>query len=1337
MGSRSVPPCPRSERRGLRGLPYLLLSTFLLLLLLLSASAPLPAVHATPRPALASDASHLSASGAPNPLARAGHPWSPAIGRPPPGSTHGSSDAPHTGAPGWSALCNPCSPGAVVAGAMAYDPVDGYVVLFGGYNATAGAFSGTTWMYHAGAWTVLCTLCGPAPRSYASMTFDAADGVIVLFGGFNGAPLGDTWTFRGGSWTQRCSPCAPPARSAASLAYDAGDGLTVLFGGCGATCPLGDAWSYRGGTWSALCGGSCPVPARQNASMAYDPADREVVLFGGSSSGGDLSDGWTFRGGSWSALCVHCAPPARHGGSMAYDTSDGYLLLFGGYNASTSAYLFDTWEFLDGSFVSLTLAASPPARELGSVADDVSDGALLLFSGTNGAALSDAWGFHYGLSAAAPVPTPASVDVGQTVSFDSVVSGGSAPYAYTWSGLPTGCSSSNADPLSCTPTGITTNTTFPVRVFVSDTSGTVVESPRLNLTVHADPVEGGILPSPASGGADDGQNISFSAQVSGGSGGYSFAWSGLPTGCAGSNSKVVRCVPSGVAVNATFSVSVVATDSNGGSATSPLLSYLVDSLPTVATPWASAASVEVGSAVTFQSATWNGSGGYHWTWMGLPSGCTSSNAPVLACRPSGVPLNNTFPVQAAVRDTNGVWVVSSSFSLFVVAGPSVSVPRATPALIDLGQTVNLSVVAGGGVGNYVFQWLNLPSGCASADAPTISCRPTGVLTNSTYLISVNVTDGNGRYVVSGPLFLQVDADPFISSFSASAVALDAGQNTTFSVSVTGGAGGYGFTWAGLPTGCVGVNSVRLVCEPSPTLSVNSTFVVRVRATDSTGFVLTSGPLTLQVDIAPRLSAIWASPRSLDAGQNLSLLENVTGGSGGYILSWWGLPSGCGSADVLRIVCHPSGVSVNATDRVWATVRDSNGLLVQGPLVTVTVEAWPSVATPTASVSPQEVGGPLVISTEATLGSGSYAFHWSGLPAGCSAAVGPVVDCTPTQALQGMVEVYVVDGYGAVSASASVNLSIVQDPSIVSFFSSSAPTTVGNNISLTVVTAGGIAPFHYSFSGLPSGCESSDAARISCVPLATGTFDVEVVVTDAHGFTASSSLSLQVLHRPAAVGIFGLSGPYGYLLLGGVVAGIGVGLFVAIPMLRHRRPEEEAPEEREVTGGEEGGTESSEVELPVEEVSEGAELAPAQQSRPEELQAPSDDEFPTSSAVPSSTGVPLFPLALSTEAGLEPSGEPPAPPLEGPAAFGAAEVPVSLLPRPSVVEAPPEEEAAVSTGRPDAGAQERARAPPGVRHCPLCGSPLSEQSVCRSCELDWSKLQIEGRTDTLKRKRPRP
>ncbi|EQD62401.1 secreted protein, partial [mine drainage metagenome] len=80
----------------------------------------------------------------------------------------------------------------------------------------------------------------------------------------------------------------------------------------------------------------------------------------------------------------------------------------------------------------------------------------------------------------------------------------------------------------------------------------------------------------------------------------------------------------------------------------------------------------------------------------------------------------------------------------------------------------------------------------------------------------------------------------------------------------------------------------------------------------------------------------------------------------------------------------------------------------------------------------------------------------------------------------------------------------------------APSYVGVGANVTVRTqeGGGTGSYHYVYAGLPPGCASQNRSTFSCTPSASGTYRVEVTVTDATGAVANGSAYLWV--RPSSL-----------------------------------------------------------------------------------------------------------------------------------------------------------------------------------------------------------------------------
>ena len=292
------------------------------------------------------------------------------------------------------------SPPSRYGGSMTYDARDGYVLLFGGGGVTQG-FLRDTWKYAKGTWTKLREVTSPPARAYGVMAYDAHDGYVVLFGGQgrNLSYLGDTWKFVGGSWSQLATSPSPSPRDLSEMSYDSADGYVVLFGGYGTIKKhpaLGDTWKFSAGNWTNITPATSPSP-RYWATMTDDQKDGYVVLFGGDTSPGiSVKDTWEFAGDAWTNLNLSHSPSARMAAAATYDAKDGYVVLFGG--ATLTKQFNDTWKFFHGRWTNITSTPSPSVRYASGMGFDAKLGYVVLFGGTgNHTVYGDTWKYLGGV----------------------------------------------------------------------------------------------------------------------------------------------------------------------------------------------------------------------------------------------------------------------------------------------------------------------------------------------------------------------------------------------------------------------------------------------------------------------------------------------------------------------------------------------------------------------------------------------------------------------------------------------------------------------------------------------------------------------------------------------------------------------------------------------------------------------------------------------------------------------------------------------------------------------------------------------------------------------------
>ncbi|MBK8979418.1 MAG: hypothetical protein IPM29_26260 [Planctomycetes bacterium] len=220
--------------------------------------------------------------------------------------------------------------------AMTFDSARGEVVMFGGEDTSGSSvLTDQTWTWDGTDWTLRQPAHAPSPRHVASLAFDPVRGEVVLYGGWDvSGALGDTWVWDGTDWTRRQPAHSPGPQSAHDLVFDPDRGRVLLL--AGALLATASAWEWDGADWTRVPL-TAPAVSTTEGAMAFDPVRRGVLFLGGLNAFGWVQPGtWflTATAATAAAFGNGCAgsagvPLLRGSGSPGIGAAFGFELLDG------------------------------------------------------------------------------------------------------------------------------------------------------------------------------------------------------------------------------------------------------------------------------------------------------------------------------------------------------------------------------------------------------------------------------------------------------------------------------------------------------------------------------------------------------------------------------------------------------------------------------------------------------------------------------------------------------------------------------------------------------------------------------------------------------------------------------------------------------------------------------------------------------------------------------------------------------------------------------------------------------------------------------------------------
>ncbi|MFB9075865.1 T9SS type A sorting domain-containing protein [Flavobacterium procerum] len=442
---------------------------------------------------------------------------------------------------------------------------------------------------------------------------------------------------------------------------------------------------------------------------------------------------------------------------------------------------------------------------------------------------------------------------------------------------------------------------------------------------------------------------------------------------------------------------------------------------------------------------------------------------------------------------------TQSFTITQPATPITPTPSQTNILCRGTATGSASVTVTGGTPSYTYSWA--PSGGTAATASG--------LTAGTY--TVTITDANNCQETQSFTITEPALALTASAGTTTNVKCKGDSTGSATVNVTGGTGGYTYSWA--PSGGTAATATGLAA---------GTYVVTV--TDANLCQTTQSFTITEPTNALTATAGTVNNVSCNGGANGTATVNVTGGTGARTYSW--APSGGSTATA-------TGLSAGT---YVVTVTDANLCqTTQSFTITQPAALVASLGSQTNVSCNGGTNGTATVSV--TGGTGSRTYSWS--PTGGNAA-------TATGLQAGTYTVTVTD---ANNCQAIQSFTITQPTSLTATQSQTNVLCNGTSTgSATVTPSGGAGTYTYVWS--PSGGTGATATGLSAgnysvlITDSNGCFTTRnFTITQPSALTAATYQINATCSTPGEAGVIASGGtsPYTYLWSDGQTTATATGL----------------------------------------------------------------------------------------------------------------------------------------------------------------------------------------------------
>jgi len=491
------------------------------------------------------------------------------------------------------------------------------------------------------------------------------------------------------------------------------------------------------------------------------------------------------------------------------------------------------------------------------------------------------------------------MNLGQSVTFQSTVSGGTPPYTYQWHLNDITIPSATSNDWTFTPTStgfytIYVNVMDYVNVTTKSNIASITVSPELSVSIN-----------PISATMNLGDSKTFTSSVSGGAPLYTYQWhlNDAPVLYATSDSWTFTPTATGsytVYLKVTDSLDVTAKSNTASVTVNPPLEVSIVSTSVV---------INIGQSVIFDSSVSGGTSPFTYQWHLDGAPVPSATASTWALFPTSP---GTYEVYLIVTDSSDP---AESNHIIVTVNPPLAVSISpTSVVMDVGQSQTFTSSVSGGTPSYTYQW-HL-DGTLVGTAPNWAFTPTSP---SSYEVYLNVTDDVGVTAKSDVASVTVNPALSVSIFPMF-VTIDVGESQLFTSTISGGTSPYTYQW--YLNGTAVSDAIHSSWTFTPTTM--DYYLIHLRVTDDVNISVESDTASVIIRGYPK-AAFTYSPLYPYINETVTFDASASTPNGGVISNYtWFFGDGKFTIVTDPVITHAYAAEGNYT--VTLVVTDSEGLL---------------------------------------------------------------------------------------------------------------------------------------------------------------------------------------------------------------------------------------------------------------------------------------------------------------------------------------------------------------------------------------------------------------------------